>query len=372
MTSFNHSAMPVADTPVIVGLSGGVDSAVAALLLRDQGLQVRALFMKNWEEDDDQGHCAATEDADDARAVCKLLGIDFHSVNFSSEYWDLVFERFLAAYRAGLTPNPDVLCNREIKFHHFLRHALDLGGEYIATGHYARKEQQDGVWRLLKAEDLNKDQSYFLHAIDQRALAHTLFPLGTLKKGEVRRLAKAVQIPVHAKKDSTGICFIGERPFREFLGRYLAPNPGPMETPEGETMGRHDGLMYYTLGQRRGLGIGGRAGSNGAPWYVAAKDEGRNTLIVVQDREHALLYSHELEAGELHWIAGKPPALPLECHAKTRYRQPDQACRVTALADGRIKVCFAEAQWAVTPGQSVVFYSGDACLGGGTIESARA
>ncbi len=370
-----HSSLgpdPVAGSPVIVGLSGGVDSAVAALLLRDQGFQVRALFMKNWEEDDGQGHCAAAEDADDARAVCTRLGIEFHSVNFSSEYWDLVFERFLAAYRAGLTPNPDVLCNREIKFHHFLQHALDLGGAYIATGHYARREQRDGLWRLLKAEDLDKDQSYFLHAIDQRALAHTLFPLGTLKKGEVRRLAKAAQIPVHAKKDSTGICFIGERPFREFLGRYLAPNPGPMETPEGEAVGHHEGLMYYTLGQRRGLGIGGRAGSSGTPWYVAAKDESRNTLIVVQDREHPLLYSQQLEAGELHWIAGQTPRLPLECHAKTRYRQADQACRTEALKDGRVRVLFDQAQWAVTPGQSVVFYRGDECLGGGTIENARA
>ncbi len=355
--------------PIVVGLSGGVDSAVAALLLREQGYAVEALFMKNWEEDDAPEYCAAAADLADAQAVCDVLGIPLHTVNFSAEYWDRVFEYFLAEYRAGRTPNPDVLCNREIKFKAFLDHAATLGATTIATGHYARSDLHEGRWRLLRGADPEKDQSYFLYTLGQAQLARSRFPLGHLAKGEVRRMAAAAGLPVHAKKDSTGICFIGERKFKEFLARYLPARPGDIVTPEGEVIGRHDGLMYHTLGQRQGLGIGGRHGSSGEPWYVAGKDLGRNLLLVVQGHDHPLLFSRALTATDLTWVAGEPPALPARCSAKVRYRQGDQPCRVEAGPEGGVTVTFDTPQRAVTPGQSVVFYDGAACLGGGIITS---
>ncbi|GAB6042311.1 tRNA 2-thiouridine(34) synthase MnmA [Endothiovibrio diazotrophicus] len=358
--------------PIVIGLSGGVDSAVAALRLIEAGHRVEGLFMKNWEEDDADGHCSAEEDLRDARQVADTLGIPLHTVNFSAEYWERVFEYFLAEYRAGRTPNPDVLCNREIKFKAFLDHALALGAEAIATGHYARSDTVDGRHRLLKGRDPTKDQSYFLHLLDQHQLAHARFPLGELEKGEVRRIAAAAGFANAAKKDSTGICFIGERPFREFLGRYLPAQPGDIETPEGEVIGRHHGLMHYTLGQRRGLGIGGRRDAGEEPWFAARKELARNVLIAVQGHDHPLLLTHALEAGQLHWIAGRAPAAPFTCHAKVRYRQQEQPCVIEKIdADGgRARVHFPQAQRAVTPGQSVVFYQGEACLGGGVIEAA--
>ena len=351
---------------VIVGLSGGVDSAVTALLLLEQGYDVAALFMKNWEEDDDSEYCAAAEDYRSARAVCDTLEIPLHAVNFAREYWDRVFAHFLAEYRAGRTPNPDVLCNREIKFKAFLAHAHRLGAERIATGHYARIQCDNDRCRLLKGVDRDKDQSYFLHALDQVALAASLFPLGELTKIEVRARAHAAGLPNHARKDSTGICFIGERRFKDFLQRYLPAQPGEIRTPDGEVKGRHDGLMYYTLGQRQGLGIGGP----GEAWYVADKDLTRNILYVVQGEHHEALYAPALIAHDLTWIAGRAPALPLRCSAKTRYRQTDQACTVAENADGGVRVTFDEPQRAPTPGQSVVFYHGDACLGVGVITQA--
>lgn len=359
--------MPHRPPHVIVGLSGGVDSSVAALLLKQQGCRVEGLFMKNWEEDDRAGHCSAAVDLADARAVADTLGIPLHMVNFATEYWDRVFTHFLDEYRAGRTPNPDVLCNKEVKFKAFLEHALRLGADYIATGHYARIACADGACRLLKGLDPGKDQSYFLYTLGQPQLTRSLFPLGALPKAEVRRLARAHGLVTHDKKDSTGICFIGERDFREFLGRYLPACPGDIRTPDGELLGNHQGLMYYTLGQRQGLGIGGRRDADEAPWYVVDKDLERNVLVVAQGHDHPLLFSRALEAAALDWVADAPPALPLACRAKVRYRQADQGCTLSALADGRCRVEFDQPQRAVTPGQSVVFYRDDECLGGGII-----
>ena len=354
---------------VIVGMSGGVDSSVAALLLREQGAELRGVFMKNWEEDDTDTHCSAETDLRDARQVCETLGIPLNGINFAAEYWDRVFTYFLESYRAGKTPNPDILCNREIKFAAFLDYALDQGADYIATGHYARIEEHDGEYVLCRGRDTNKDQSYFLYTLGQRQLARALFPLGELSKPEVRRLAASHGLVTHDKKDSTGICFIGERDFRAFLERYLPASPGEMVTPEGDRIGRHHGLMYYTLGQRQGLGIGGLRDYPEEPWYVVGKDLARNRLIVAQGHEHPLLYSRWLEADALHWVAGAAPPLPLECTARVRYRHPDAACRVEALGEDRIRVVFAQPQWAVMPGQAVVLYNGERCLGGGTIEA---
>jgi tRNA-specific 2-thiouridylase len=352
---------------VVVGLSGGVDSAVAALLLKGQGREVVGLFMKNWEEDDDDAYCSTREDLVDVASVCDLIGIDLEVVNFAAEYKDRVFSEFLREYQAGRTPNPDVLCNAEIKFRAFLDHALALGAERIATGHYAGVRERDGRFELLRAADAAKDQSYFLHRLTQAQLARTHFPLARLRKPEVRRIAREAGLPVHAKKDSTGICFIGERPFREFLNRYLPHAPGPMRTPDGTEVGRHIGLAFYTIGQRKGIGLGGRRDGDGAPWYVAAKDVGANALVVVQGHDHPLLQSHRVHAADLAWVAGEGPSYQ-DCTARTRYRQADAPCRLDALTGDTMTVSFAAPQWAVTPGQSVVLYRGEVCLGGGVIQ----
>ncbi|MBE0510921.1 MAG: tRNA 2-thiouridine(34) synthase MnmA [Chromatiales bacterium] len=353
---------------IIVGISGGVDSSVAALLLQQQGDQVEGLFMKNWEEDDTQEHCSAAEDLADARQVCERLGIPLQAINFSAEYWDRVFSHFLEEYRAGRTPNPDILCNREIKFRAFLDHALRQGAEAIATGHYARIGHDGQHYQLLKGLDHGKDQSYFLYTLGQHQLAHTLFPVGELEKQTVRELAAAAQLVTHDKKDSTGICFIGERNFREFLSRYLPAQAGTIQTADGQPIGRHSGLMYYTIGQRQGLGIGGVAGRPDEPWYVVGKDLVNNILLVEQGHHHPLLYSQTLQASQLSWVSGEAPALPCQCAAKTRYRQADQPCHITQIEQGLATVVFDEPQRAVTPGQSVVFYQDEICLGGGVIE----
>ena len=362
---------------VVVGMSGGVDSSVSALLLKQQGYEVTGLFMKNWEDDDTDEYCTSRQDLIDAVSVADRIGIPVDAVNFSAEYKERVFSEFLREYQAGRTPNPDVLCNAEIKFKAFLDHALRLGADYIATGHYAQVREVDGLYQLLKAEDGTKDQSYFLYRLNQLQLSRTLFPLGRLYKREVREIARREGLPNHDKKDSTGICFIGERPFREFLNRYLPTRPGDICTPEGETVGRHMGLMYYTLGQRQGLGIGGRRqkpkdesddcrGENEA-WYVAGKDLEHNRLIVVQGHDHPALFSERLAAIDLNWISGTAP----HCHwvygAKTRYRQKDAPCAVTHVDAVRCAIEFAEPQWAVTPGQSAVLYESMVCLGGGII-----
>ncbi len=355
---------------VVVGLSGGVDSSVAALLLQEQGYRVEGLFMKNWEEDDDAEYCSAAEDLKDARDVAAILGIPLHSVNFSAEYWDRVFAYFLDEYRAGRTPNPDVLCNREIKFKAFLDYALEsLGAERIATGHYARLGRHTGEYQLQRAADEGKDQTYFLYMLGQAQLSRTLFPLGDLQKEEVRRIAEKAGFSNHKKKDSTGICFIGERKFREFLSRYLPANPGRIEDPEGMALGNHQGLMYYTLGQRQGLGIGGRKNSAEAPWFVVAKDLQRNVLIAAQGHNHPRLMSGGVLATQLHWVSGKAPQFPLSCEARLRHRQSLQGCEVLLRPGDTCKVAFDEPQRAATPGQSIVFYRDGDCLGGGIIES---
>ncbi len=352
----------------MVGLSGGVDSSVAALRLLEAGHDVHGLFMKNWEEDDDREYCAALADLEDARAVADRLGIPLHTINFSYEYWERVFTRFLKEYEAGLTPNPDVLCNREIKFKEFLEHAATLDADAIATGHYAGIRRGADGCTLLRGRDRGKDQSYFLYTLGQRQLDRALFPLAAMEKTEVREVARRAGLATSGKKDSTGICFIGERRFREFLARYLAPNPGQIRDTDGRVLGGHDGLMYYTLGQRQGLGIGGA----GAPWYVVRKDLDDNVLYVAQGHEHPALFSRWLTAGELSWVAGVPPSAPIRCTARTRYRQPDQDCLIESLDRDHCRVRFDTPQRAVTPGQSVVFYDGETCLGGGVIRDCEA
>lgn len=353
---------------VIVGMSGGVDSSVTALLLQQQGYCVEGLFMKNWDEDDDSEYCTAKEDLADAQAVADKLGIQLHRINFAAEYWDNVFEYFLAEYGAGRTPNPDILCNREIKFKVFLQYAQILGANFIATGHYVRRQDRNGHTYLLKGLDNNKDQSYFLHAVDEGAFSQSLFPIGEMEKPEVRRIAEQHGLVTARKKDSTGICFIGERRFKDFLEQYLPAQPGDMETPDGEVMGQHQGLMYHTMGQRQGLGIGGVKGASEDPWFVVGKDLGRNVLLVAQGTDHPMLYSNSLSATDPHWINGTPPADSFQCTAKTRYRQPDQHCTVIN-QETECTVLFEQPQRAVTPGQSVVFYDGDICLGGAVINS---
>jgi tRNA-specific 2-thiouridylase len=350
-------------TRVVVGMSGGVDSSVAAWLLKQEGYEVVGLFMKNWEDDDTDEYCTSREDLIDAVSVADRIGIDIEAVNFSAQYRERVFRTFLDEYRAGRTPNPDVLCNSEIKFKAFLDHALELGAEWIATGHYARVRRAQDRFELLKAADPSKDQSYFLYRLNQAQLSRTLFPLGAMLKRDVRALAQRIGLHNYAKRDSTGICFIGERPFREFLMRYLPTAPGPMRTPDGREVGRHQGLMYYTIGQRQGLGIGGA----GDAWYVAGKDISGNSLIVVQGHDHAALYRDTLRAGDLSWIAGDAPEAAHDYAAKTRYRQVDAQCTLTAVEPDACEVAFAQPQWAVTPGQSVVLYDGEVCLGGGII-----
>lgn len=354
---------------VVVGMSGGVDSSVTALLLKQQGFDVIGLFMKNWEEDDSAEYCSSRQDLIDAVSVADTIDIPIEAVNFSKEYKDRVFSYFLREYQAGRTPNPDILCNSEIKFKAFLDHAVSLGADAIATGHYAQVRETDSGFQLLKAKDSSKDQSYFLHRLNQAQLSKTMFPLGTMLKSEVRAIAQQHHLSNYAKKDSTGICFIGERPFREFLNRYLPTQPGAMCTPDGAVVGQHMGLSFYTLGQRQGLGIGGAKASSGEPWFVADKDMEHNRLIVVQGHDHPALLSTHLDALDMHWISGQAPDIARDYAAKTRYRQADAPCRITALSDGTASFDFREAQWAVTPGQSVVVYDGEVCLGGGIIEN---
>lgn len=360
------------ETRIILGMSGGVDSAVAAALLLEQGYQVEGLFMKNWDEDDGTEYCTAQEDLLDAMQVAGVLGIELHTANFAHQYWDRVFEHFLEEYQAGRTPNPDILCNKEIKFKAFLDHALTLGADGIATGHYAQvrhSQTLSGHAQLLRGIDSNKDQSYFLHAVSGQNFNRTLFPLGQLEKPKVREIAEQKGFANANKKDSTGICFIGERRFKDFLERYLPAQPGKLIDETGKQIGEHHGLMYYTLGQRQGLGIGGLAEASEAPWYVAKKDLANNTLIAVQGHNHPLLFSKSLTTGPMHWVAGEAPNLPLAVTAKTRYRQADQACTISVADDNTLHVVFDQPQRAVTPGQSVVFYQGEICLGGAVIEA---
>jgi len=354
---------------VIVGLSGGVDSSVAALLLQQQGYQVEGLFMKNWEGDDTDDYCPAREDMMDASAVADKLGIPLHIQNFSKEYWNRVFEYFLEEYAAGRTPNPDILCNKEVKFKAFLEHAISLGADYIATGHYARiKRDEEGLCHLLKGMDDNKDQSYFLYTLQQHQLQKSLFPVGELEKPEVRRIAEEAGFVTHDKKDSTGICFIGERKFKDFLQRFLPAQPGDIVDDEGNIIGKHDGLMYHTLGQRKGLGIGGGHGKGNDPWYAADKDLKSNVLVAVQGKDHPLLQHPLLTANTLDWVSGESPKLNTLIKAKIRYRQAEQPCRIIENENGTVVVEFVDPQTAVAPGQSVVFYDEDDCLGGGIIE----
>ena len=354
---------------VICGMSGGVDSSVSAFILQQQGYQVEGLFMKNWEEDDDTDYCTAAADLADAQAVCDKLGIKFHKINFAAEYWDNVFEHFLNEYKAGRTPNPDILCNKEIKFKAFLEYAAeDLGANYIATGHYVRRRGADDNAQLLRGLDANKDQSYFLYTLSSKQVGQSLFPVGDIEKPIVRAIAEDLGLITAKKKDSTGICFIGERKFKDFLARYLPAQPGNIRTVEGDIIGRHDGLMYHTLGQRKGLGIGGVKGASEEAWYVVEKDLVNNELIVAQGHDHSALLSIGLIAQQLHWVDRQPIREPLRCTVKTRYRQTDVPCTIEPIDDESIKVIFDEPQIAVTPGQSAVFYLNEVCLGGGIIE----
>ncbi|MGM0516946.1 MAG: tRNA 2-thiouridine(34) synthase MnmA [Pseudomonadota bacterium] len=357
-----------ADAPrIMVGMSGGVDSSVAALLLKQAGYRVEGLFMKNWEGDDDDEYCAAKEDMLDAMAVADKLGIEFHYVNFSSEYWDRVFAHFLAEYQAGRTPNPDILCNREIKFRAFLDHARELGADAIATGHYARRIDDEAGVHLARGVDRNKDQSYFLHALSREQVGSAHFPVGELEKPRVREIAAEHGLITAEKKDSTGICFIGERRFADFLKTYLPAQPGDIETLDGERLGTHQGLMYHTIGQRQGLRIGGQKHHGDAPWYVVGKDLDRNVLLVAQGKNHPALFAPALEAEQVHWIEPPPTDRPIT--AKIRYRQPDQAVEIETRGD-RLVARFEQPQRAITPGQSIVFYDGDVCLGGAVITRA--
>lgn len=353
------------DTRVVVGMSGGVDSSVAALLLKQQGYDVVGIFMKNWDDTDENGVCTATEDYEDVMKVCEQIGIPYYAVNFEKQYWDKVFTYFLDEYRAGRTPNPDVMCNKEIKFKAFLEHAVNLGADYLATGHYAQVEFRDGEYKMLRGVDENKDQTYFLNQLTQKQLEKVMFPLGHLPKAKVREIAAEAGLATAAKKDSTGICFIGERNFKEFLSNYLPAQPGNMETLDGEVKGKHDGLMYYTIGQRHGLGIGG----SGDPWFVAGKDLKRNVLYVCQGFHHEKLYSTSLKAVNVSWVTDKPVEGEFACTAKFRYRQKDVGVTVKVIGQESVEVVFDEPTRAITPGQAVVFYKGDECLGGGTIDT---
>lgn len=366
-----QTTTPNSKIRVIVGMSGGVDSSVSAALLLEQGYQVEGLFMKNWDEDDGTEYCTAKEDLADAQAVSDRLGIKLHTANFAAEYWDNVFEHFLEEYKAGRTPNPDILCNREIKFKAFLDYALSLGADLIATGHYVRRAERDGQTVLLRGIDNNKDQSYFLHAVGAEQIARTLFPVGELEKPEVRRIAERYELATARKKDSTGICFIGERRFSDFLKQYLPAQPGDIETTDGTVIGRHVGLMYHTIGQRQGLGIGGLQGASDDPWYVLRKDLTRNVLIVGQGNNHPWLFSDALTCSSIYWVNELDVTEPVQLTAKVRYRQADQACTLEKTDSGYL-VRFDEPQRAVTPGQSLVLYQGDVCLGGGVIETAIA
>ena len=354
---------------VICGMSGGVDSSVSAFILQQQGYQVEGLFMKNWEEDDDTDYCTAAADLADAQAVCDKLGIKLHKINFAAEYWDNVFEHFLAEYKAGRTPNPDILCNKEIKFKAFLEYAAeDLGADFIATGHYVRRPPLDQQPKLLRGLDSNKDQSYFLYTLSEQQVAQSLFPVGDIEKPIVRAIAEDLGLATAKKKDSTGICFIGERKFKDFLARYLPAQAGDIKTVDGQVIGRHDGLMYHTLGQRKGLGIGGVKGASENAWYVVEKDLVNNVLIVAQGQDNSALLSSGLIASQLHWVDRQPIREKLRCTVKTRYRQADILCEIQPIDDETIRVIFDEPQIAVTPGQSAVFYLGEVCLGGGIIE----
>ncbi|MEB3733000.1 tRNA 2-thiouridine(34) synthase MnmA [Halopseudomonas pachastrellae] len=366
-----QTTTPNSEIRVIVGMSGGVDSSVSAALLLEQGYQVEGLFMKNWDEDDGTEYCTAKEDLADAQAVSDRLGIKLHTANFAAEYWDNVFEHFLEEYKAGRTPNPDILCNREIKFKAFLDYALSLGADLIATGHYVRRAEREGQTVLLRGIDNNKDQSYFLHAVGAEQIARTLFPVGELEKPEVRKIAERYELATARKKDSTGICFIGERRFSDFLKQYLPAQPGDIETTDGTVIGRHVGLMYHTIGQRQGLGIGGLQGASDDPWYVLRKDLTRNVLIVGQGNNHPWLFSDALTCSSIYWVNELDVTEPVQLTAKVRYRQADQACTLEKTATGYL-VRFDEPQRAVTPGQSLVLYQGDVCLGGGVIETAIA